>query len=286
MLRAILIMMVAMSCIPAGDAASKILTSELGVAPVYVVWTRFSIGMLILLPFTWRAGLSNWRDWRIWFRSALVAGGISCITQAIKLAPLADVFGAFFIAPIISFVLSAWLLKEHVRVVQAVLVLLGFLGVLLIVRPGFDGTEGLGWAVMAGVFYGSFLTASRWLSRDVALGALMLSQMVGPVLVTTPFVISALPQMTPQIALLTAASGVFSMLGNVLLLFAYKLQDATKLAPFVYFQLVSAVALGWFVFGDLPDALTILGMALIIGAGAMVAFLQSRRPRTLRAQVG
>jgi len=218
MLKAMFIMLIAMSVIPAGDAASKILTSELGVAPTYVVWTRFLIGGLLILPFTWRAGLAVWRDWRVWFRALIIGLGISCITRALQLAPLADVFGAFFIGPLISFVLSVWLLKERVRAVQAVLVVLGFVGVLLIVRPGFEASAGLGWAVLAGCSYGAFLTASRWLAGSVALGGLMITQMVGPALMVTPFVMGQFPEFTPQIAKLTLMSAMGSMVGNMLML--------------------------------------------------------------------
>ena len=271
-------MLLAMSFIPAGDTASKVLTSELGVAPIFVVWSRFVIGGLILLPFTWSAGLAVWRDWRVWFRSALIAAGISCITMALQKAPLADVFGAFFIGPMVSFVLSVWLLKERVRGVHILLVIVGFVGVLLIVRPGLEASSGLEWAVLAGCFYGSFLTASRWLAGSVALSGLMITQMVGPILLTTPFVIGDIPEMTPQIAKLTAISAVGPMLGNMLMLLAYRMQEATKLAPFVYFQLISAVLLGWAIFGDLPGVYVIAGMALIIAAGSASAVFQSRRP--------
>lgn len=283
MWKALVIMLVAMSCIPAGDAASKVLTSELGVAPIYVIWTRFFIGMLILLPFTWRAGLAVWRDWRVWFRASLIAAGISCITIALSKAPLADVFGAFFIGPLVSFVLSVGFLKERVRAVQVILVLLGFLGVLLIVRPGFEASVGLWWAVLAGVCFGSFLTVSRWLTGSVALGGLMCTQMVGPVILTTPFVIGNFPEISPQVIWLTCASAIGSMVGNVLMLWAYKLQEASKLAPFVYFQLISAVALGWFVFGQIPAVLSVFGMAMIIFAGSASAWVHSRRPVTARA---
>lgn len=282
MLKAMLIMLVAMSAIPAGDAASKILTSELGVAPTYVVWTRFLIGGLVILPFTWRAGLSVWRDWRVWFRALLIALGISCITRALQLAPLADVFGAFFIGPLVSFVLSVWLLKEKARAVQVFLVLLGFVGVLMIVRPGFTVTAGLGWALLAGSLYGAFLTASRWLAGSVALGGLMITQMVGSVVLVTPFVFGQFPEFTPQIAKLTVISALGSMVGNVLMLFAYKMQEASKLAPFVYFQLVSAVVLGWLIFGEWPDVFVVLGMSVVIFAGCASALLQSRRPVAAR----
>jgi drug/metabolite transporter (DMT)-like permease len=62
------------------------------------------------------------------------------------------------------------------------------------------------------------------------------------------------------------------------MLLAYRMQEATKLAPFVYFQLISAVLLGWAIFGDLPGVYVIAGMALIIAAGSASAVFQSRRP--------
>lgn len=278
MIQAILIMLVAMTFVPAGDAASKALTTGLGVAPVFVVWSRFVIGALVVAPFTWRAGLAVAGDWRVWFRALLILMGISCITQAIKTAPLADVFGAFFIGPMISFALSVWLLKERVIAAQVALLGLGFVGVLLITRPGFDVSPGLGWAVLAGCCYGSFLTASRWLAGQVPLGGLMFTQLVGPALMSTPFVIGYIPQMTAEIAGLAAASALCSMAGNLLLLFVYKRHDASKMAPFVYFQLISAVGFGWLFFGDFPVPLTLAGMGCIIVAGCAVAVLQSRRP--------
>jgi len=61
MMKAVLIMLAAMSCIPAGDAASKVLTSQIGLAPGYVVWTRFGVGLLLVLPFTWRSAARIWR---------------------------------------------------------------------------------------------------------------------------------------------------------------------------------------------------------------------------------
>jgi drug/metabolite transporter (DMT)-like permease len=73
------------------------------------------------------------------------------------------------------------------------------------------------------------------------------------------------------------------MIGNVLMLFAYKMHEASKLAPFVYFQLISAAVLGWLIFGDWPDAWVIAGMTLIIVAGCTSAVLQSTRPIAARA---
>jgi len=116
----------------------------------------------------------------------------------------------------------------------------------------------------------------------------MLTQMVGPALIVSPFVIGNIPELSGDIIFLTLCSGLGSMIGNVLMLFAYRMQEASKLAPFVYFQLITAVFLGWLFFTDLPDALSFLGMGVIIFAGSTVAILQARssksaRPSTARA---
>ncbi len=276
MTRAVLIMLLAMSCIPAGDAASKLLTTEYSAAPVYVVWTRFALGALCLLPFTFGVFRPVWRNPKIWMRAALIGCGITCITVALSKAPLADVFGAFFIGPIVSFVLSVWLLKEQAKLAQWVLMLLGFAGVLVILRPGLDVSPGLGWALLAGCFYGCFLTASRWLAGQVPLGALMLSQMLLPAIVSTPLVLHALPEFSADVIWLTFASALGSMVGNALLLYAYRMQDATRLAPFVYFQLPAAVILGYLIFGSAPDIWVLAGLCVIIVGGAASAFVAVR----------
>ena len=80
--------------------------------------------------------------------------------------------------------------------------------------------------------------------------------------------------MTTSIAGLTLVSALCSMLGNLLLLYAYRIAPATKLAPLVYFQLIAAVVLGFVIFGDLPDIWTWIGLAVILGAGLTSARLR------------
>lgn len=274
MQRAILIMFVAMSLIPAGDAAGKIMTSQLGASPVFVAWSRFSIGTLLVLPFLPPRTLDLLRNWRIWLRAATLAGGITCIQTALKTADIGTVFAAFFVGPIFSYVLAVIFLRETVTPLRTALILLGFAGVLLVVRPGTDTDPGLFWALAAGLFYGAFLTLSRWLSHLAPPMSLTFSQLFIAGLLLTPLGLMHLPDMSSQMATLTLASATFSMLGNLLLLFAYRLAPATRLAPLIYLQLIAAVALGWTVFGDLPDGFTWAGLALIIGAGLVSARLR------------
>lgn len=274
MQRAVLIMFVAMSMIPAGDSAGKLLSGSLGVSPIFVAWSRFVLGALIIAPFISANAFHVLRDWRIWLRAVVLACGISCIQTALQTAEIATVFAAFFIAPIFSYVLAVLFLREPVTWLRSALMILGFCGVLLVVRPGMGGEPGVIWAFAAGLCYGVFLTMSRWVSDVGTPIALTFTQLLLSAVFLLPFGMSHLPDMTPQIAGLTFASALGSMLGNLLLLYAYRIAPATKLAPMVYFQLIAAVILGWAIFGDLPDALTWAGLFVIISAGLASARLR------------
>jgi drug/metabolite transporter (DMT)-like permease len=260
-------MIAAMSLIPLGDAAGKLLIGGHGVSPLFVAWSRFVLGAALVLPFVRRWDARVFTDPRTVFRGLLIVGGIVSILTALRTEPLGNVFGAFFLGPILSFVLSALLLGERVRAVQGALLAVGFAGVLLVVKPGFGMTPGLGFAVLAGCFYGSFLVASKWLSGTYAPQMLLLSQLVTGAVVLAPFGLAHLPEADGTVAWLVLVSAAGSMAGNLLLILAYKLAPATRMAPFVYFQLVAATGLGIAIFGDVPDALTWAGLGLLVLSG-------------------
>lgn len=266
--RALPLMLIAMCFIPAGDTAGKLLGGSHGVSPFFTAWSRFAIGAALLAPFAWRSGaLRLLRDWRIWLRAAALVTGISSILIAVRTEPIADVFGTFFIGPILSYFLSALLLREPISAPRTSVLLVGFAGVLLVVKPGFGMTPGLGFALLAGISYGCYLTASRWLAGTGSPKGLMQSQLLIGTLVLMPFGLATLPAWSPPVAALAVASALASLLGNLLLITALTLAPASRLAPFVYTQLFAATALGWLVFGDLPDPVAITGLLLIVGSG-------------------
>lgn len=274
MQRAVLIMFVAMSMIPAGDSAGKLLSGTLGVSPVFVAWSRFALGTLMIAPFISLSAFALLRDPRIWLRAAVLTAGITCIQNALQTAEIATVFAAFFVGPMFSYVLATIFLREPVTMLRSLLIFTGFCGVLLVVRPGLGGEPGVIWAVAAGLCYGAFLTMSRWLSGVGTPIALTFTQLFLSAFFLLPFGLLNLPEFTPTISALTFASALGSMLGNLLLLYAYRIAPATKLAPLVYFQLIAAVLLGWAIFSDLPDAYTWAGLLVIIGSGLISARLR------------
>ncbi|NSY39116.1 DMT family transporter [Leisingera sp. ANG59] len=274
MLQALILMFAAMSMIPAGDLCGKLLTGAGLATPAFVAWSRFAIGTALILPFVPRRAFSLLGDWRLWLRAGLLTGGIFSIQLALQSEPLANVFAAFFIGPVVSYVLSVLLLREQATALRSLLMALGFVGVLMVVRPEFGGSVNLLWAVLAGCFCGGFLTSSRWLAHVGTPLELSLTQLLLSALLMLPLGLASLPEFTPSTAALTVGSAAFSMTGNLLLLFAYDRVQAVKLAPMVYFQLVAAVGLGWAVFSQLPDAWTWGGLAVVLSAGLASALLR------------
>lgn len=268
----------AMSLIVIGDAAGKLLTAN-GFSPFFVAWSRFTVGLVVLLPTfrVHRAELSQLLDWRIILRACLIVGGISLILTALRTEPIANVFGGFFVGPILAFVLSAVLLGERVTPARAVLLLIGFAGVLLVVKPGFGMTVGLGFAVAAGCFHGSFLVATRWLAGQYRSGFLMFSQLFIGAIVLLPLALTGWPAgIGWGDAGLILVSALGSAAGNYLLVVANKTTPASVVAPLVYSQLLAATVVGWIVFSDLPDALGLIGLGVITCSGLASLWLSGR----------
>ncbi|MGB7285578.1 MAG: DMT family transporter [Salaquimonas sp.] len=281
---AIAVMCLGMLFIPLGDTAGKLLTSNNAISPFFVGWSRFVIGaFLVFILFRGRGFNFNiLRDWRIWLRAALITGAISCILTALRTEPIANVFAAFFVGPILSYFGSAILLKEPISKWRTLLLFVGFTGVLLVVKPGFDFSAGVLFALLAGTFYGSFLVASKWLAHLANPRSLLLSHLLIGALFLTPLGIREVPPMTLDISMLVILSAAASALGNLLYLVANKMADASRLAPLVYVQLVSATILGILVFGDYPDAISLFGLALLLTSGFSSYLIANKRRRNVK----
>ena len=108
---------------------------------------------------------------------------------------------------------------------------------------------------------------------------LLFSQLAIAAMLTAPFGLAYVPEIDGWTATMIASSAFASMGGNLLLIVAFGLAQSTRLAPFVYFQIVAAAVLGWAVFGTLPDMLALAGMGLLIASG----FASLALPTTTRA---
>ncbi|MEL7525648.1 MAG: DMT family transporter, partial [Pseudomonadota bacterium] len=201
-------------------------------------------------------------------RAVFIAGGITSILTALETEPIANVFGAFFIGPIISYILAVVFLRERPSTTHTLLLAVGFLGVLLVVKPGFGMTTGTLFALLAGTFYGSYLFMTKLLAGAMRPTRLLLSQLLIGTVLMTPFGLSSpFPVNETGVWLLIIASALTSAAGNYLLVIANRTADASLVAPLVYTQLISATVLGVAVFGDWPDTIAFAGLFLIAASG-------------------
>ena len=265
---AIGLMVISMSLIVGGDAAAKMLSSA-DFSPYFVAWTRFALAAVILVPFCGisRAELPLLLDKRVLLRGVLIAVAICSILTALKTEPLANVFGGFFIGPIVSYFLSALALKETITWQRTALLGLSFIGVLLVVKPGFGMTAGMGFAVLAGCLHGSFLVVTRSLAQQYRAKFLLSSQLLIGTIILSPFSLLETPDMDMNLMGLILISALGSAFGNLLLLVVNRTTPASVVAPLVYSQLLAAMVIGDLVFSDWPDGLSFVGLAIIIFSG-------------------
>lgn len=268
-LRVVAMVVGAMILIVGGDVAGRMLTGA-GFSQFFVAWARFAMAAVVLAPFV---GLQKGEmrlllQPQLIFRACLIAGGIASILTALKTEQLATVFGGFFVGPIISYGLSAIFLREKVTIPRTVLLLVSFGGVLLVVKPGFGMTPGLGFALLAGVFHGSYLVATRWLAGVYRPRFLLFSQLVIGSIVLAPLAIAPLPPFNATLIGFIAISAMGSAIGNLLLVHANRAAEASVIAPLIYSQIIIATVFGFLFFGEWPDAVALLGLAIIMTAGA------------------
>ena len=271
-------MLLSMTLIVGGDTAAKVLSQD-GVSPIFVAWTRFALASLVLLPFCGltRADAPALRDPRVWLRALLIMMGICSILTALRTEPIANAFGAFFIGPIVAYILSAVLLKERVTLLRTSLLGLSFIGVLLVVKPGFGATVGMGFAVLAGAFHGGYVVATRWIAPLYRPRLLLISQLVLGALILAPFGLATRPDTLTWAAFgLLSISAMGSAIGNLLLVTLSKSTPSSVIAPLIYTQLLSATAFGYLVFSEWPDWISFVGLLVILGAG-LTSLALSRR---------
>lgn len=269
LLRLALLVFIAVTCIVVGDTAGKLLT-QAGIDPLFVAWTRFALAALVLLPFSGLSlkELSSFKDWRVLLRALFVVGGISLILTALKTEPIANVFGAFFVGPIVSYVLAVLFLKERPSASRTGLLALGFAGVMLVVKPGFGATPGMFFALAAGTCYGAYLAMTRTVASKYRPRFLLISQLLIGAVILTPFGLRLdLPDLDLSLSFLIALSALGSAVGNYMLVLANRQAEASLIAPLVYTQLISATIFGVLVFGDWPDLFSLVGLVLILFSG-------------------
>lgn len=236
-----------------------------------------SISLIALVLLVRHGDLRLWRQPHLkllTMRSVSLAIVATCFMTALVTMPLAEATAIYFTAPLIMVALSPWLLGEGVGRAQWTAVLLGFVGMLCIVRPGASlPLVGTLLMVVSAICYALFQLLTRLLSGRVP-APVQFAHMALACLIITNLPLLFMPQVTlppwPEMALLIAG-GAVSGSAQLLLLAAFRRVAATTLAPLNYVQLLLAVLISTLWFQRPPDAPMLVGMALIVVAGIYLA---------------
>ncbi len=277
----ILLMLVSQLLVmPTSDAIVKHLVVTL--PAVQLAWARFFFNFLLLAPAAFwlhrRCALAPARPGLQVLRGALVVAANLLFIAGVRVVPLADALAVTFVAPLVVAVLSPVVLRERVGPAALGAAALGFLGALVIIRPGVTGFSPATLLPLgAGLAFGSYLLVTRKLAGTTPpLVTQTATAATGAVLTTALLPFAWTSPTAPEFALM-ATIGVMSCVGHLLITVAHEHARAATLAPLTYLSIVSAAGLGYLLFGDWPDALTWLGAATIIASG-LVVWWRSGRP--------
>jgi drug/metabolite transporter (DMT)-like permease len=264
------------------DASTKHLTMIYNVPLVVAV--RY-LGNLLLLsvifgPREGRGLITTHRTGLVLLRALSLASASLFAGLALQRMPVAETAAIIFLAPFAVMLLAGPLLGERVGLPGWIAAGLGFLGVLMIVRPG-SGLDALGvmFAVLTAALTVVYHLLSRVLAPTETTPAMMFfTAVAGSVLfgLTLPWTLHGPAPGALEWVLFSAIGGM-ALLGHFLFTAAYRHASASALAPVNYLHLGWATLLGWLIFDHLPDGWSLLGMALIACAGATSA-LDARKP--------
>lgn len=264
-----------MAVLPLIDVCGKFLGQQ-GVPVFQMVWGRFFFGTVFTLPFALRvAGPAVFFPSHFLLqtsRAVLLILGTACFFWALKYLPIADTLAIFFVQPILVTALSPFILGEQVGLRRWIMVFIGFIGVLIIIRPGFqDLNPGVFFALGAGALSSLYILLTRHLTGSVSpIVTTFQTSIIGAIGITL-----AMPWIWVNVNLnqwlLLGALGFFAILGHYFITKAYNYGEASLLSPLGYTEMITAVIFGWYFFGDFPDNWTFFGVAILIGCATYIS---------------
>lgn len=283
-LRGILLIVAAFCTFAMLDTTAKYLVQSYPTAQV--VWARYVghvvLAAVILLPMHGRGLLVSQRPGLQVIRSLLLFGATCTNFAALQYLQLAQTSSIQFSTPLMVAVLAIPLLGEHIGPRRWAAIFIGFIGVLIVIRPGLGLVH---WAAglslttaLCGALYQ--ITTRKLAGVDRAVTTQFYSALIGAVVITplVPFIWQT-PDLT-GIALMVLL-GALGGFGHWMLILAHRLAPAPILAPFLYIQLLPMILLGYIVFSDLPDLWTLIGAGVVLSSGLYLLY-RERRVKAIR----
>ena len=272
-MKAIILNLSAWAVLPFMDTIAKYLSSEISF--LQITWARYFFTVFWTFPlmfFFFRKKL-KWSEnpkLQILRGMTLLLANI-CFFYSISVISMAKALTLAFIAPLVTTALSPIILSEKVGIKKWSAVIFGFIGSLVVIRPGLiEFNLATISALGTGFFYGVYLIITRKLhSVDNPLLTLLITGVVGAI-ISSLFVPIVWINLNQSQWLLLALMGIFACLGHLLLIYSLRYADASKLAPFGYFEILTNITLGYYFFNDFPDIWTFSGLFIIISSGIYV----------------
>jgi drug/metabolite transporter (DMT)-like permease len=280
-LSAVLLIACASACFTAVDVSVKHLSQRYPVP--LIVWARWGVQALVVLAVVgpkMRGGLLRTRRLPLHLlRGVLLIASSLCYFLALRSLPLAAATALNYTAPIMVTLMAGWFLAERLTRPRWAFVIVGFVGMLLIVRPGSSMLAPAALlALAAAALYAVFQIVTRVLADEPLMVLLAYPSLVGTLLLSlgVPFVPTEGAYPTSDLAAFIGI-GVVGSVGHLLFIRAFQRAAASAIAPFTYTQLVWSTLAGWAVFGTLPDAWTATGIVVIAGSGIVLTWHERRR---------
>lgn len=230
---------------------------------------------LSIIPIMLTKRGERWRDlyklqhpWLVHLRCATAISGTACVMYAFTHIAFADVYAIGFLIPIVVTVLGVVVLKEHVGLHRWLLLLISFLGVVLVIRPGVRDLQLGHLAIFCSVFLAGITTITlRYVApkeRRVSLVGLQVlySGLINGLLMLPFFVLPTLDQLAVFLGI-----GILGGTGGLLLIAAARRSPASLVAPVQYSQLIWAIVFGALFFKEYPDYVAVVGLVIVLTAG-------------------
>ena len=272
-LRGIGLMCVALVLFSALDTTAKYIATRSGLPVSQVTWLRFMSQFVLVVMTFGILSVPRLLYSRKWMhqtlRSFLMLGSTMFNFMALKTLRLDQALTIGFLAPFIVALLAGPFLGEWIRWRRMLAIIVGFCGILVVIRPGYATFEfGMVFAGISMTCYAIFILLTRYLTRFDPPEVTIFYSMLAGVFVMAPFAIAE--WIWPADAFTWAmliSTGLWGGLGHYIFILAYRHAPASTLAPFIYFGLITHTTLGYLVFGQLPDTWTISGAMIVIASG-------------------
>jgi len=272
-MKAIILNLSAWAVLPFMDTIAKYLSSEISF--FQITWARYFFTVFWTLPlmfFFFRKNLKWSENPKLQIlRGITLLSANVCFFYSISVISMAKALTLAFIAPLVTTALSPIILGEKVGIKRWSAVIVGFIGSLVVIRPGLiEFNIATIAALGTGFFYGVYLIITRKLHTvDNPLLTLLITGVVGAI-ISSLFVPIVWINLSQSQWLWLALMGIFACLGHLLLIYSLRYADASKLAPFGYFEIITNIILGYYFFKDFPDIWTFAGLLIITSSGVYI----------------